>query len=151
SALWTPLADQLSGQDLLIVPTGPLCRLPFELLREPGSDGRKYLGETRTIRYAPSLTVLRLLRQRQGLRKDRPDHPAWVMAAPLAPPIPSSALDPSPLPALPKAAAEARMVARLLGSDVRLRLGKDATRAELLKTSASGDLRRYRVLHFAVH
>jgi CHAT domain-containing protein len=151
SALLKPLADSLAGLDLLIVPTGPLCRLPFELLREPGRDGRKFLGETRGIRYAPSLTVLRLLRERQKLKKNRPDRPVWVMGDPLDPGIPGNALNPSPLPALPRAAAEARMVARVLGSDLGLRVRKDATKASLLKASASGALRRYRVLHFAVH
>jgi CHAT domain-containing protein/tetratricopeptide (TPR) repeat protein len=150
-ALWAPLADSLKGRDLVIVPTGPLCRLPFELLREQGPDGRKYLGETRTIRYAPSLTVLRLLRERQKVIKDGPDRPVWVMADPLVPAVPVNALSPAPLPPLPKAVAEAQMVVRSLGSKVGLRIGKDATRVAILKTSASGELRRYRVLHFAVH
>jgi CHAT domain-containing protein len=73
------------------------------------------------------------------------------MADPLDPAVPGTALNPSPLPALPEAVTEARMVARTLGSDLGLRVRKDATKAELLKASASGELRRYRVLHFAVH
>jgi len=55
-----PVADRIQGKDLLILPFGPLSRLPFELLVEPDqSTGRvRYLVENHHLRYAPSLAVL---------------------------------------------------------------------------------------------
>ena len=131
-----PIADRIAGRDLLIVPTGALCRLPFELLREPGPNGRQYLGEVRTIRYAPSLTVLRMLRERGRLLKDRPDRAFWAMADPLDTAVPGQPLDPTSLPPLPRAAAEATNIARLLGGDdASVLIGRDATRSAAMKAS----------------
>ena len=39
------LAERIRDKDLVIVPTGALCYLPFELLREAGKGGATYLIE----------------------------------------------------------------------------------------------------------
>ena len=140
--LMAPLDSQIAGKDLVIVPTGPLCRLPFELLRSPGAEGREYLGLTRRIRYAPSLTVLRLLQERARAVVARPDLPLWAMANPQN----------LTLPPLPWAASEAKTIATLFNADAAsVYVGPAATKARLLDASVKGDLRRRRILHFSVH
>ncbi len=140
--LLAPFGDRITGKDLLIVPTGAICRLPFELLRAPGKPGREYLGLTHRVRYAPSLTVLRVLRERDRARAQKPDLPLWVMANPI---------DPT-LPALPRATAEAKAISAILGVDAKdVRIGAAATKITLLEASRKGDLSRYRIVHFAAH
>jgi CHAT domain-containing protein len=80
-----PVADRIKGKHLVIVPTGELCNLPFELLvdrldREKGTA--RFLAESHRIRYAPSLTVLRLIRQWQA-RRQRPDRTLWAVGDPV--------------------------------------------------------------------
>jgi CHAT domain-containing protein len=60
--LLAPLADRIRGKDLVIVPGGPLCLLPFELLVEGGEAEGTYLIEGHRVRYATSLTALHLVR-----------------------------------------------------------------------------------------
>src|SRR5262249_51998920 len=76
-----PLTERVKGKDLLIVPSGSLCLLPFELLVEGEGEGR-YLLERRRVRYAPSLTVLRLVRQRDE-KRPRPDRLFWAVGDPV--------------------------------------------------------------------
>jgi CHAT domain-containing protein len=55
-ALVAPAAVQIAGKrTLVIVPDGPLWKLPFQALETPGG---KFLIEERAVFYAPSLTVL---------------------------------------------------------------------------------------------
>jgi CHAT domain-containing protein len=147
-----PLAGQVGASDLLIVPTGALCRLPFELLREPGPRGRRYLGEARAVRYAPSLTALRTLVERDRLDESRPDRPFWAMANPRDPVgVPPSEL--GALPALDGALGEVERIAAIVGGGegAQVLVEAEATRAAVLGASREGSLRRYRYLHFAAH
>lgn len=140
--LLKPLDQEIAGKNLVIVPTGPLCRLPFELLRGPDPAGRQYLGLSRQIRYAPSLTVLRLLNERDRSSRSHPDRNLWAMANPQV----------EPLPALPRAEVEVRAIAASLrAAPEDVRIGAAATRVALLEASAQKTLRRHRFLHFAVH
>src|SRR6516165_901113 len=53
---------------------------------------------------------------------------------------------------LPETADELCAVARSLGADTgEIRIGKRATETEIKRLSTSGDLARYRILHFATH
>jgi CHAT domain-containing protein/tetratricopeptide (TPR) repeat protein len=53
---------------------------------------------------------------------------------------------------LPDTAQEIRCVAQSFGgTDSEVRLGEDATEAEIKRLSESGELAKYRVLHFATH
>ena len=53
-----PVADLLIGDELLIIPDGPLWLAPYAALKDGNS---KYLCESFRIRLAPSLTSLRLI------------------------------------------------------------------------------------------
>ena len=53
-----PVADLIEGDELLIIPDGPLWIAPYAALKDGNS---KYLCESFTIRVAPSLTSLRLI------------------------------------------------------------------------------------------
>src|SRR5262249_56686054 len=53
---------------------------------------------------------------------------------------------------LPETADELCAVARSLSADTgEIRIGKRATETEIKRLSKSGDLARYRILHFATH
>src|SRR5581483_10548720 len=80
--LLAPLAGRLRGKDLLIVPNGPLCRLPFELLVEGEGEQARFLAEAHRVRYAPSLTVLHLSRLWDRARP-RPERPLWAVGDPV--------------------------------------------------------------------
>jgi CHAT domain-containing protein len=148
-----PLAGRISMSNLLIIPTGALCRLPFELLREPSEDGRRYIGETRTVRYAPSLTTLHMLQRREQLNKSRSDRAFWAMANPRDPVKPDTASELATLPSLDGAVSEVKRIAGIFsgGDPAPLLLETDASRAAILKASGDHSLRRYRYLHFATH
>jgi CHAT domain-containing protein len=78
-ALLGPYQERLHGKHLVIVPGGPLCFLPFELLVE---DDGKYLIEKHRIRYAPSLTALHHI----GLWKQKrvqPEVPLFAVGDPV--------------------------------------------------------------------
>lgn len=140
--LLEPLGQVMAGKDLVIVPTGPLCRLPFELLRSRTVEGRQYLGVTHRIRYLPSLTVSRLLQERDRTRLAKPDLPLWAMANSEHPTLPS----------LPRAASEAKTIAAILNAEAAdVRIGPAATKHALLAATSNGELKRRRILHFAVH
>ncbi len=75
--LLEPIADRLAeSRRLVIVADGPLARLPFELLRHPGTD--QPLIESHEIAYLPSLSVLAVLRERAATC---PRPPAELLAA----------------------------------------------------------------------
>ena len=54
-----PIADLLEGDELIIVPDGPLCLAPYAAFLD---DKFKYLSESIKIRILPSLTTLKLIR-----------------------------------------------------------------------------------------
>lgn len=123
---------------LIIVPDGPLHRLPFDALRL--SDGR-YATERYAISLSPSAGVLAALwrRTRERNPSSRPMHL-------LAFGDPAFAGEPGKLKRLRTSAREARLATSYSPlSDVRLR--EDASEAYL----KLADLGRFRVLHFATH
>jgi CHAT domain-containing protein/tetratricopeptide (TPR) repeat protein len=150
---------------LVVVPDGPLHRLPFDALRLP--DGR-YVLERFAVGVAPSASVLAALRGRAPEPPDAP--PARLLAlgdpaitAPRgAPRAGAGAVDAARfagdddpqviaaaaggLPRLAGAAREARLVGRY-SPRADVRLGAAASAAFL----KHADLRRYRVIHLASH
>jgi CHAT domain-containing protein/tetratricopeptide (TPR) repeat protein len=176
--LLAPLADRLRGKNLVIVPDGPLGYLPFELLVEgaDGADGGRFLIETHRIRYAPSLTVLHLVRRWAGTRERQPDRPLWALGDPVydagdrrpadRPALAEASRDAGrellwreghdrgegTFPRLVHSGAEVEAVRRALGApQTSVVLGKEATEARVRQASASGDLGRARYVHFACH
>src|SRR4029077_17010255 len=78
-ALLGPCKERIKGKNLVIVPNGALCFLPFELLVE--EDG-KYLVEKHRVRYAPSLTALHLIHLWKQKRPN-PETPLFAVGDPL--------------------------------------------------------------------
>src|SRR5262249_62179908 len=79
AAFSAPSHERFQGKPLVIVPAGPLCFLPFELL--VGQDG-KYLIEKHRIRYAPSLTALHHIHLWKQKRA-QPEVPLFAVGDPL--------------------------------------------------------------------
>ncbi|HZF55871.1 MAG TPA: CHAT domain-containing tetratricopeptide repeat protein [Polyangiaceae bacterium] len=161
-----------SARHLLILPDRSLAFVPFETLRTP--EGR-YLIEERLVTYTPSLAVSELLQQREGSRGDRSllamgdaRYESAALKASLA------KLDEKLLEARRRQARGLDLVdqdAPLgqagfedlpgtrrevvgLGQIVpktSVVLGSDVTEARIKGMSKTGDLAKYRVLHFATH
>ncbi|KAL9960719.1 hypothetical protein ACROYT_G034208 [Oculina patagonica] len=53
-----PVADLIHGNEIILVPEGPLCLLPFAAFMDSNA---KYLSESFRIRVTPSLTSLKLI------------------------------------------------------------------------------------------
>jgi CHAT domain-containing protein/tetratricopeptide (TPR) repeat protein len=158
ASLLHPLIPLLTARvkRIVIVPDGPLHRLPFDALRLV--DGR-YLFERYAIGVAPSASAVVALRA-HGPRSERAS--SLRLLAIGDPAIATTIRDTSRdgdadddlsgiatvngVPKLVGASREARLVARYAPT-ADVRLGADATAAFLRRT----DLRRYRVLHFATH
>ena len=160
--LLAPAAETIRGKALVIVPGGVLGLLPFELLVEPAEgpragDGR-FLVEGHRLRYAPSLTVLHMIRRWEETRPE-PERPLWALGDPVYQPSDARLTSPTP-PAQDTRYAVAKYrdgipgsaVARLPSSGVeveRLRqlweappeailVGPAATEAAVKDASASG-------------
>jgi tetratricopeptide (TPR) repeat protein/CHAT domain-containing protein len=173
AALLAPLADRLRGKDLVIVPGGALCLLPFELLVEDGH----YLVERHRIRYAPSLTALHLVR-RWNQARTRPERPLWALADPvygkgderlrgsgdLAPASQDAVaeylsrvsrghpLASQSYPRLRHSGQEVQAIRAILGApDDAVRTGLQASEAAVKAASEGGTLAQARYVHFATH
>lgn len=121
--LIAPLEPHLRHRRLIVVPHGPLHRLPFAVLWDPRRE--RYLIEDYTLSYAPSATALRFLAGR-GPGAGRP----LVVGDPAGD--------------LPAARAEGRAVAELYG--VPAHLGPEATEARLWAEGRDAG-----VVHVAAH
>jgi len=164
---------------LAVVPDGALGLLPFGVLPVPGpgggwqaAGGLRPLLETAEVVYVPSATTLAAERQRLEKRPPAPkwaavladpvfsaddprlaDRPAAARAQPAARKEPArGGAELSPLPArwdrLASSRDEAETIASLAPTgQVWTALGFAASRDAVL----SGDLRAYRVIHFATH
>jgi CHAT domain-containing protein len=141
---------------LVIVPDGPLHRLPFDALRL--SDGR-YVAERFATGFAPSASLVAALWARAGRVTPRTSTRLLALGDP-ASPVPARGLNGDAdgdeflsavraaggLPRLSGASREARLVARY-AAEADVRVGSKASAAFLKQA----DLRGYSVLHFAAH
>jgi hypothetical protein len=126
---------------LIVVPDGPLHRVPWDALRL--SDGR-YAVERYAISVAPSAATLALLRHRPA----RPFGPARVLAFgdPVFPADSATPFADGELSRLAASGREAKLVARYAATaDVRLR---DRATAEYLRYAP---LDSFSVIHLATH
>ncbi|KAK3744208.1 hypothetical protein QZH41_003560 [Actinostola sp. cb2023] len=57
----TPVKDKLNHDEIVIIPDGPLFKVPFAALRDPNT--KSFLSETKRIRLVPSLTTLMILKE----------------------------------------------------------------------------------------
>ena len=133
-----PVADLLIGDELLIIPDGPLWLAPYAALKDGNS---KYLCESFRIRLAPSLTSLRLI-------ADCPDDyrkssGALLVGDPWVAEVTDSE-GKKLLYQLPGAKAEVETIGRIL--NITPLTGRQATKREVLKRLSSVSL-----VHFAAH
>ncbi|MES1244589.1 MAG: CHAT domain-containing protein [Acidobacteriota bacterium] len=159
--LLRPVEGLLDGQPLLIVSDGALQYVPFASLPAPSSLGRpkrvSLVAAGHEIVSLPSASVLSVLRRELA---DRPV-PAKELAV-FADPVFQSAgkppgrqgpslrgeLNPRNLPRLRFSEIEARKISELVPAGKRLTaLRYQASRAR----ATSGELARYRMVHFATH
>ncbi len=118
---------------LVLVPDGPLHRLPFDALVL--GDGRR-VAERYEVSLSPSATISARLWQRT---------PSTAATTLLAFAGIDSRGQPG-LPLLPASAREAREAGRMASASV-IRLGADASESYLKASNAAN----YRILHFATH
>jgi CHAT domain-containing protein/lipopolysaccharide biosynthesis regulator YciM len=155
-----PVAARLRHPNLIVVPDGVLCLVPFEALlagppAQSGADParRSYLLERYAVSYAYSATLLlqTLKRQRTAARGD------FLAFAPVFSEEGAAGAE-RLAGALPASRAEVTRIAelfrrresawdRLFGARTRVYLGREAAEDKL----KSADLGAYRYVHFATH
>jgi len=166
--LLSPVAARLGSKRLLVVSDGALQYLPFGALPDPAmeSEGHRLLWKHEVV-HLPSASVVASLRREFGDRMS-PSGQIGVIADPVFTPsderlggsgatgsnlsgdLERSARDLgiSGFERLPFTETEAEVIRGLVREDGRFEaLGFEANRS----TVTSGELKRYRVLHFATH
>ncbi|CAH3165995.1 unnamed protein product, partial [Pocillopora meandrina] len=133
-----PVADLIEGDELLIIPDGPLWIAPYAALKDGNS---KYLCESFTIRVAPSLASLRLI-------ADCPDDyhkssGALLVGDPWVSEVTNSE-GKKVFEQLQYAKKEVEMIGNIL--NITPITGSQATKCEVLKRLSSVSL-----VHFAAH
>lgn len=145
--LLQPLEPALRGKKTLcIVPDGPLWRIPFEALL----DGKgRFLAESYTCFYAPSMSVLGEMARQPGRRHA----PTTLLAVGYSTVEGAAAahlrgvLRDAPLEPIKEAVDEAWALRSLYGAaHSHVYIGRAATKEKVL-----ADMERSRVLHFATH
>ncbi|QJR13192.1 hypothetical protein DSM104443_04287 [Usitatibacter rugosus] len=136
--LLEPLAPEIrSARTWIISPDGALAFLPFEAL----ALGRQTVLESKDVVYAPSLASLAIM-------------PARVTTSPrldfLGVGVSQFRSPGSTWADLPRAEAEIRAIGSLFPAS-RVLAGVAANEELLRALDASGELRRYRFVHFATH
>ena len=133
-----PIADLLQGDELIIVPDGPLCLAPYAAFLD---DEFKYLSESVRIRILPSLTSLQLIAESA---KDYHRRSGVLLVGDPCVKEVTNKLGESILPRLPYAEKEVTMIGDMLG--IPPLTGKDATKDEVLRRIGSVAL-----VHIAAH
>ena len=133
-----PIADLLQGEELIIVPDGPLCMAPYAAFVNQDS---RYLGESTRIRIIPSLTSLKLIADcSEGYHSKSG---ALLVGDPCVEEVKSTWGRPLLQP-LPYAKKEVEMIGDILKNAPLT--GKEATKEEILKRIPSVAL-----IHIAAH
>ena len=131
-----PILDLIEGDELIIVPDGPLWLAPFAAMLNPFS---KYLFESFKVRLIPSLTSLKIITH---CPKFHSSSGALIVGDPDVSEVTNSHGD--QLEQLPFARQEAQMIGQILNTAPLT--GKLATKCEVLKQISS-----VAVVHFAAH
>ena len=161
TVLVKPIPEAATAARLIITPDGTLNLLPFEALRDDRGD---YLLKSRVISYVPSATIFDVLRR--ASKQEPAPRPFLGVAdvayenqggagGKLSPPgtfrgrVMRDVADMSGigLHDLPQTREEVEGIARIVGRDAVVLLGKDATETAFKKEP----LDQFRVLHIAVH
>ena len=134
--LFGPIADLFQGNEVILVPEGPLCLVPYAALMGPNL---KYLCEAFRIRVLPSLTILKLITDCAA------DYHCKTGALLVGDPwVQEITYEGNKLQQLPCAREEVEMIAQILG--VAALIGKQATKDKVLKSLSSVAL-----VHIAAH
>ena len=131
-----PVADLVHGNDLILIPEGPLCLVPYAALMNPKQE---YLCESLKIRLIPSLTTLKLITDSPADFHNKTG--ALLVGDPY---LEEVLYKGRKLCELPYAKKEVEMIGRILGT-VPL-IGKMATKGEVLKRLSTVAL-----VHIAAH
>ena len=155
--LFAPVKEHLNKERLIIVPDGKLHLLPFDALIDEADEP---LLRAHVVSYAPSATVLHLLRESARPTSDLPllavgdvlyrSSDRTLLAAKTDPPEQTRGLFDiagAHFTELPSTAEEVASVAEAAGESAALLVGRAATESGF----KSKDLRRFKVLHLAVH
>ncbi|XP_078380053.1 uncharacterized protein LOC144662998 [Oculina patagonica] len=131
-----PIADLVQGNELVLVPEGPLCLAPYAVVMSPDS---RFLCESFRIRVIPSLTSLKLI-------VDCPDdyHSKTGVLLVGDPWVQEVLCHGTILEQLPWARKEVKMIGRILNTAPLI--GREATKDEVLKRISSVAL-----VHIAAH
>ena len=133
----TPILDLIEGDELIIVPDGPLWLVPFAALLNPFSE---YLCESFKVRLIPSLTSLKIIAHCPEFHSGSG---ALIVGDPDVSEVTNSQGD-QILEQLPFARQEAQMIGQILNTAPLT--GKLATKCEVLKQISS-----VAVVHIAAH
>ena len=131
-----PILDLIEGDELIIVPDGPLWLAPFAALLNPFS---KYLCESFKVRLIPSLTSLKIIARCPEFHSSSG---ALIVGDPDVSEVTNSHGD--QLEQLPFARQEAQMIGQILNAAPLT--GKLATKCEVLRQISS-----VAVVHIAAH
>ena len=135
----SPIADLLKGDELTIVPEGPLCLAPYAAFLD---EKLNYLSESIRIRILPSLTTLKLI---ANFPQDyHRSSGVLLVGDPCVSEITNEQGEVIVLPSLPYAREEVNTIGKMLGA-VPL-TGNKATKVEVLKRIGSVAL-----IHIAAH
>ena len=131
-----PVADLVYGNDLILVPEGPLCLVPYAALMNPKQE---YLCESLKIRLIPSLTTLKLITDSPADFHNKTG--ALLVGDPY---LEEVLYKGRKLCELPYAKKEVEMIGRIVGTAPLI--GKMATKGEVLKRLSTVAL-----VHIAAH
>ncbi|XP_078352006.1 uncharacterized protein LOC144636694 [Oculina patagonica] len=133
-----PIADLLEGDEIVIVPDGPLCLIPFAACVD---ETDKYLSESTRIRILPSLTSIKLI---TDCPEDfHSDSGALLLGDPWLEEVTNETGEPI-LSSLPCAREEVETIGHML--KIPPLTGKEATKEEVLRRIGSVAL-----VHIAAH
>jgi CHAT domain-containing protein len=136
----TYVIRDLIQKDVVIIPDGPLYRVPFAALRDP--DTGLFLSEMKSIRIAPSLTTLKILQECPASYHSKTG--ALVVGDPHSGEVmfrgEKTTFDP-----LPKAQHEAKIIGDIL--NVTPLIGSQATKDVIQQRLREG----VAVIHIAAH
>ena len=127
----SPIIDLIHGDELIVVPDGPLWLAPYAAFMDPNS---RYLSESFRIRFIPSLLSLKIIL----------DCPADYHAKNGALLVGDPWVEEVKLKQLPCARREVELIAEILHTTPLT--GKEATKAEVLK-----QLSNVALVHIAAH
>ena len=128
-SIFGPIESVLDGDELLIVPDGPLWLTPFAAFVDKAG---RYLSESTRIRLIPSLTSLKLLEDCGECHHSRTG--ALLVGDPCLEKVTNIFGEPC-LPQLPHAIEEVNMIAEIINT--KPLKGREATKEEVLKRITS--------------